>query len=110
MGETDLAERKVALVTGGRRGIGRGVACALAEAGFDVVISDLTRDADASETLEMAQSRGAKAIFVEQDIADLATHELLLDRVCSLAGRLDCLVNNAGVMCVRGDMLEGTGG
>jgi 3-oxoacyl-[acyl-carrier protein] reductase len=108
MGETDLAERKVALVTGGRRGIGRGVACALAEAGFDIVISDLTRDADASETLEMAESRGAKAIFVEQDIADLATHELLLDRVYSLAGRLDCLVNNAGVMCVRGDMLEAT--
>ena len=103
-----MAERKVALVTGGRRGIGRGVVCALAEAGFDIVVSDIARDADASETLDMAQSRGAKAIFVEQNVADLATHEVLLDHVYSVSGRLDCLVNNAGVMCVRGDILEAT--
>jgi NAD(P)-dependent dehydrogenase (short-subunit alcohol dehydrogenase family) len=103
-----LVERKVALVTGGRRGIGRGIACALAEAGFDIVVSDIARDADASETLDTAQKRGAKAIFVEQDVADIATHEVLLDHVYSLSGRLDCLVNNAGVMCVRGDILEAT--
>lgn len=107
-GETDLVERKVALVTGGRRGIGRGIVCALAEAGFDIVVSDMEHDADASETLDMARSRGAKAISVEQDVADISTHEPLLDRAYSLSGRLDCLVNNAGVMCVRGDILEAT--
>ena len=103
-----MAERKVALVTGGRRGIGRGIVCALAEAGFDIVISDVAQDADASETLKMARSRGVKAIFVEQNLADLATHEVLLEHVYSMSGRLDCLVNNAGVMCVRGDILEAT--
>lgn len=107
-GEPNLAERKVALVTGGRRGIGRGIVCALAEAGFDIVISDVAQDADASETLKMARSRGVKAIFVEQNLADLATHEVLLEHVYSMSGRLDCLVNNAGVMCVRGDILEAT--
>jgi NAD(P)-dependent dehydrogenase (short-subunit alcohol dehydrogenase family) len=103
-----LAERKVALVTGGRRGIGRGVACALAEAGFDIAVNDVALDTDAIETLHMAMQRGAVATFFEHDIGDIAGHEALLNRLYAAFGRLDCLVNNAGVMCIRGDMLEAT--
>lgn len=103
-----MAERKVALVTGGRRGIGRGIVCALAEAGFDIAVNDVALDGDASETLRMAQQRGAIVEFFEHDIGDIAEHEVLLNRLYAAFGSLDCLVNNAGIMCVRGDMLEAT--
>jgi 3-oxoacyl-[acyl-carrier protein] reductase len=103
-----LADRKVALVTGARRGIGRGVSYALANAGFDIVVNDVVRDADAEATLAMIGERGAGARFVEADLADIGSHAALLDQVYAAFGRLDCLVNNAGVMCIRGDMLEAT--
>jgi 3-oxoacyl-[acyl-carrier protein] reductase len=101
-----MAGRKAALVTGARRGIGRGIAIALADAGFDLVINDLVRDPDAERTLGMLAERGAGASFALGDIADLATHATLVEEAYAHFGRLDCLVNNAGAMCVRGDMLE----
>jgi NAD(P)-dependent dehydrogenase (short-subunit alcohol dehydrogenase family) len=103
-----MGERKTALVTGGRRGIGRAAACALAEAGFDVAICDVAGGADAEETLRLLAARGAGADFVAHDIAAVETADALLDKVYARFGRLDCLVNNAGVMSVRGDMLETT--
>jgi NAD(P)-dependent dehydrogenase (short-subunit alcohol dehydrogenase family) len=100
--------RRVAIVTGARGGIGRGIALCLAEAGFDLVISDLQRDDDGEATLAMITERKAKASFVAGDIADLGSHAALVDEAYRQFGRLDCLVNNAGVMCVRGDMLDAT--
>jgi NAD(P)-dependent dehydrogenase (short-subunit alcohol dehydrogenase family) len=101
------AERPVALVTGGRRGIGRGIAFALAEAGFDLVINDLERDADAEATLKSIGEHSARATFVAADIGDLETHGRLVDAACGAFGRLDCLVNNAGVSVLsRGDLLD----
>jgi 3-oxoacyl-[acyl-carrier protein] reductase len=100
-------QRPVALITGGRRGIGQGIALALADAGFDLVINDLVRDAEAEATLTGIDARGARAGFVAADIADLATHPGLVDAACSAFGRLDCLVNNAGVSVLnRGDLLD----
>jgi NAD(P)-dependent dehydrogenase (short-subunit alcohol dehydrogenase family) len=103
-----VSERRAALVTGARRGIGRGIALELAAAGFDIVVNDLERDADAEETLRLLGDRGARTAFAAADLADLDTHAGILDQVYSAFGRLDCLVNNAGVMCVRGDLLEAT--
>jgi NAD(P)-dependent dehydrogenase (short-subunit alcohol dehydrogenase family) len=103
-----VGERKVALVTGGRRGIGRGVALALAKDGFDIVVNDVIGDGDAEETLRLIAEAGGAGDFVEADIADLGAHAGLVDRAYQRFGRLDCLVNNAGVMCVRGDMLAAT--
>jgi NAD(P)-dependent dehydrogenase (short-subunit alcohol dehydrogenase family) len=103
-----MADRKAALVTGARRGIGRGIAVALAETGFDLVINDLVRDADAECTLTLVAERGAAGCFALADVADLATHAGLIDEAYRRFGRLDCLVNNAGAMCIRGDMLEAT--
>lgn len=97
----------VALVTGGRRGIGRGCAYALAEAGYDVVIDDLEKCADADETLAGIEARGHRAAFVTADISNLNQHQRLLDETLAAFGGLDCLVNNAGVSVLnRGDMLE----
>ena len=99
----------VALVTGGRRGIGRGCAYALAEAGFDVVIDDLEHDADVDETLAGIAARGRQGKFILADISDLDTHAALIEGTVSAFGAIDCLVNNAGVTVLkRGDMLETT--
>lgn len=98
-----------AFVTGGRRGIGRGIAYALADAGFDVAIGDLAQDDDAQETLRGLQQRGARGAFVACDVADLASHQAVIDQVERAIGPLDCLVNNAGIsVAKRGDLLEAT--
>jgi 3-oxoacyl-[acyl-carrier protein] reductase len=99
--------RPVALVTGGRRGIGRGSAYALTDAGFDLVIADLERDQDAEQTLAGIAERGGHGAFLVADIADLAAQEELVDAAFDAFGGIDCLVNNAGVSSlVRGDLLE----
>ncbi len=99
--------RPVALVTGGRRGIGRGSALALAAAGFDLVLADLEQDADAEQTLAAIAERGGHGAFLVADVADLAAHAQLVDDTFEAFGRLDCLVNNAGVGALsRGDLLD----
>ena len=101
------AARPVALVTGGRRGIGQGIAFALAEPGLDLVINDLARDAAAEATLAGIGERGARASFVDADIADVAAQPRLVDAAFAAFGRLECLVNNAGVSVLsRGDLLD----
>lgn len=101
--------RPIALVTGGRRGIGRGIVHALALAGFDLAIADLAYDADAAETVAGAQARGARALFLESDVAGLDAHAPLLARVHEELGPIDCLVNNAGISVEkRGDLLDAT--
>ena len=98
-----------AIVTGGNRGIGRGIAAALAGAGFDVVVVDRERDAGTEATLAAVAGTGRRATFVGCDIADLAAHAAALDAAWAFAGRVDCLVNNAGVgVARRGDMLDVT--
>jgi NAD(P)-dependent dehydrogenase (short-subunit alcohol dehydrogenase family) len=102
-----MTARPVALITGGRRGIGQGIAYALAEAGFDLVIADLERDADAEATLAGTAVRGARAHFLVADVADLAAQDDLVEAAFGAFGRLECLVNNAGVSVLsRGDLLD----
>jgi NAD(P)-dependent dehydrogenase (short-subunit alcohol dehydrogenase family) len=99
----------VAFVTGARRGIGRGIAYALADAGFDLVLNDIVDDAATRETLETIGRKGRRAAFVPGSIADLAGHAALVAAAFGAFGTVDCLVNNAGIQVkVRGDLLEVT--
>jgi len=98
-----------ALVTGARRGIGRGIAWALAERGFDIVVNDLVDDAATRETLGGIGVRGRRSAFIAHDVADVAGHAAFVDRAFAAFGGIDCLVNNAGVQVeVRGDLLAVT--
>ncbi len=102
-----IETRPVALVTGGRRGIGRACAWTLAEAGFDLVLVDLERDLDAEQALAGIEARGGHGAFLVADIADLGRQPRLVDDAFEAFGRIDCLLNNAGVGALRrGDLLD----
>ena len=100
---------RTALVTGARRGIGRAIAFALADAGFAVAINDVVADDALEETLAGLVARGARAHFVQGDIAQVDSHAAMLDAVEAALGPIGCLVNNAGVQVpARIDLLETT--
>lgn len=88
---------KVALVTGGSRGIGRATAEVLSERGASVVISYVGNEAAARETVEAIQKSGGKAEAVRLEAGDSSACESVVADVAKRAGRLDVLVANAGV-------------
>ena len=91
-------KEKVVLVTGGSRGIGRACAVAFAKAGAAVVvISYAGNEAAAQESIKLVQEAGAKAEAVKFDVADSAACAAAVDSIVKTHGRLDVLVNNAGV-------------
>jgi len=97
------------LVTGARRGIGRGIAYAFAQGGYDVVVNDVVEDEAAAETLAGIAERGGRGVFLQGDIADVNALPALAERAFAAFGGLECLVNNAGIsVAKRGDLLEMT--
>ncbi len=86
---------KVAVVTGGGRGIGRGIALALAECGADVCVV-ARRQADVDEVVEEIEALGRKGLAVSADVMDFTAMPRVLDRVVEEFGQLDIMVNNAG--------------
>ncbi len=88
---------KVALVTGGSRGIGRATAHALAEQGARVFITFVGNEAAARETVDSIQAAGGSAEALRVDVADTAAAEAAVADVAKRAGRLDVLVANAGI-------------
>ncbi len=101
---------KAAVVTGGGRGIGRGIALALADLGHTLVVN-YRSDADSAEaTCEEARRRGAPvAHAIRADISDLAEGRRLVEETLARAGRIDLWVNNAGIAPDRRlDLLECT--
>jgi len=86
----------VAVVTGGGRGLGRGIAVALAGAGFDLVLGYARHEEAARAVASEVEGTGRRAIAVHGDVADPGTSKALLDAAVSL-GDLDAWVNNAGV-------------
>lgn len=96
-----------ALVTGASRGIGRGIALALAGAGFDIVVNYATNAAAAAEVAQQISGYGVRAHPVRADVSLAADRQRLVDEAYAEFGAIDLLVNNAGVApSVRTDLLE----
>ncbi len=87
---------RVALVTGGSRGIGRGIATRLAKDGARVAIAYRSNKAAAQQTLRQLQANGVEGVAVETDISDPSRAEQLVKTVVERFGRLDVVVNNVG--------------
>jgi NAD(P)-dependent dehydrogenase (short-subunit alcohol dehydrogenase family) len=101
--------RRVALVTGGTRGIGLGCARALAAARFDLALVGVRSEAEAEEPLAELRAAGAEVLYVAADIGDDDAAGRIVEAVRGRFGRLDVLVNNAGVAPEeRLDILEAT--
>lgn len=102
---SDLSE-KVVVVTGSSSGMGRSMALAFAEAGASVVCADLRKSARAEgweedievDTDELISQGGGKCIFVETDVSDATAVDNLVASAVKEYGRLDVMVNNAGLM------------
>src|SRR5687768_3285208 len=90
-------EGKVVLVTGGSRGIGRACAVAFAKRGATVVLSYAGNEAAAQEAVKLCEAAGSKAKAVRFDVADTGACSEQVDAIVKEFGRLDVLVNNAGV-------------
>ncbi len=96
MGETRI-DRRVALVTGASRGIGRAIAVALGQDGLFVVVNYTANEAAAVETLQKINDAGGQGALARFDVADAAAVDAAVKQIAAEQGRLDVLVNNAGI-------------
>lgn len=98
-------EGRVVLITGGSRGLGAALAEAFADQGAHVAISYATSEAKATAVVDKLKARGARAIAIKSDQADLTSAKPLIDAVWAEFGKLDILVNNAGV-AIQGQLVD----
>jgi 3-oxoacyl-[acyl-carrier protein] reductase len=97
---------KVALVTGGSRGIGAAIARRLADDGAVVALTYATAADKAAEVARHIEDKGGRAVLIQADYAEPGTASLAVEQTVDQLGRLDILVNNAGIF--SGGPLEGT--
>lgn len=104
-----MSSDRVAIVTGGGRGIGRGIAVALGTQDWRVVVNYRRNEQAAAETVSTILQSGDRALAVQADLADAADRERLVDVTLEQFGRVDLLVNNAGMAPrERNDILQMT--
>ncbi|MEP9352828.1 SDR family NAD(P)-dependent oxidoreductase [Xanthobacter sp. KR7-65] len=96
---------KVALVTGGSRGLGAATAEALADLGADVAISYVASAEKAEAVVEKLKAKGVRALAIQSDQADMAAAKPLVEKVVAHFGKLDILVNNAAI-AVQGKTVD----
>ena len=95
MGDRKALAGKVALITGGSRGIGRAITLKLAEEGADVVINFFRKKSTAESTAQEARDRGVKAHIIKANVGEPEQIGSMFDEIESQFGRLDILINNA---------------
>jgi NAD(P)-dependent dehydrogenase (short-subunit alcohol dehydrogenase family) len=99
--------KRVALVTGGSRGIGLGIATVVAENGFDLAINGVRPEPEVQDALTSLQRLGAQVSYCRGDVASAEDRQQIIKCVREQLGRLDVLVNNAGVPASpRADILD----
>jgi len=92
---------RVALVTGGSRGIGEAIAIALAEAGADVAVNYRDRATDAERVVERIRAMGRTAVASRADVSKAADITPMVQTIAATLGPVDILVNNAGIALIR---------
>ncbi len=102
---SNVLKGKVALVTGGSRGLGAVMAEALAHQGADVAISYVASAEKAEAVVEKLKAKGVRALAIQSDQADPATAKPLVEKVVAHFGKLDILVNNAAIV-VKGQTVD----
>jgi 3-oxoacyl-[acyl-carrier protein] reductase len=101
--------KKVALITGGTRGIGYGIATHLAQDGCDIAVCGMREEAAVAAALEAVRALGVEVLYCRADVSCREDRATMLAAVKARFGRLNVLVNNAGVApTVRADILEAT--
>ncbi len=101
--------KSVALVTGGAQGIGYGIAKALAAEGMDLAIADIQAETDHRDAMDALRANGGSVLYCEGDISSSEDRSAMLAKINETYGKLNVLVNNAGVAPkVRLDLLEAT--
>jgi 3-oxoacyl-[acyl-carrier protein] reductase len=100
--EMTLLKNRVALVTGGSRGIGRAVAISLADAGAVVAVNYREKEKAAQDVVEMIRGAGGRAMTIGADVSKATDVSAMMSAVESTLGPVDVLVNNAGVGLIRG--------
>ncbi|MGA2065748.1 MAG: 3-ketoacyl-ACP reductase [Thermoguttaceae bacterium] len=104
---SDTGSKRLALVTGAGRGIGLGIAKCLADEGCNLAINDVSAEREVAAALAEVGRRGGEVLYCRADVSDPAARTAMLQRIRDRFGRLDVLVNNAGVApLVRADLLE----
>lgn len=88
---------RVALVTGSARRIGRSIALALADEGFDLAVHYRTSLSEAQEVARLVQAKGRRALLIEGDLAEPDAPGKIIERAVEGLGRLDVLINNASI-------------
>ncbi|HVJ67037.1 MAG TPA: 3-ketoacyl-ACP reductase, partial [Caulifigura sp.] len=89
--------RPVALITGSTRGIGLGIALKLAAEGYDIALNGVRPEADAQAPIDQVRAGGATVAYARGDVSSAADRASMLDIVRQRFGRLDVLINNAGI-------------
>lgn len=101
--------RKVAMITGGASGIGFGVADSLAQEGYDLALCGRREEAAVRSSVDLLRNRGSEVLYVPVDVSDAARRRAFVDETFRRFGRVDVLVNNAGVApSERRDLLDAT--
>lgn len=94
---TNVLQKKVALVTGASRGIGRAIALALAEAGADVTVDYVSHEYEALDVSKAIEVSGRRSIAVQADVSQSAEVKHIVKTIEHNLGEIDTLVNNAGI-------------